>query len=218
MTKLRVILADDHGVVREGLKRLIDAEPDMVVVGEASDGAEAVEKALMLSPDVAVLDVSMAGVNGAEATRQLRVCCPATRILALTVHEDTSYLRELLDAGAFGYVLKRAASDELIRAIRAVASGGVYVDPRIAGKLVSTLIPPRSTSSAALATLSEREAAVLRLIAQGYTNKEIAGQLGLSVKTVETYKARSMEKLGLRSRVDIVRTASERGWLTGSSS
>lgn len=214
MTKLRVLLADDHAIVREGLKRLIDAERDMVVVAEAGDGAEAVEKAVGLAPDIAVLDVSMVGVNGAEATRQLRVCCPATRILALTVHEDTSYLRELLDAGAFGYVLKRAASDELIRAIRAVADGGIYVDPRVAGKLVSTLIPARSTPASALATLSEREAAVLRLIAQGYTNKEIAAQLGLSVKTVETYKARSMEKLGLRSRVDIVRTASERGWLT----
>lgn len=218
MTKLRVILADDHAIVREGLKRLIDAEADMVVVGEASDGAEAVDKAVRLAPDVAVLDVSMGGVNGAEATRQVRASCPGTRILALTVHEDTSYLRELLDAGAYGYVLKRAASDELIRAIRAVAGGGVYVDPRVAGKLVSTLMPPRSTPAAALATLSEREAAVLRLIAQGYTNKEIAGQLGLSVKTVETYKARSMEKLGLRSRVDIVRTATERGWLANSGS
>lgn len=213
MSKLHILLADDHAVVREGLKRLIDAEADMHVVGEASDGAEAIEKAVKLSPDVAVVDVSMGVVNGAEAARQIRTLCPATRILALTVHEDTSYLRELLDAGAAGYMLKRAAADELIRAIRAVASGGVYVDPRIAGKLVNTFSPPKTSAQGANADLSERETAVLRFIAQGYTNKEIASQLGLSVKTVETYKARSMEKLGLRSRVDIVRTAGERGWL-----
>ena len=214
MAKLHILLADDHAVVREGLKRLIDAEPDMRVIGEASEGAEAIDKAVRLCPEVAVIDVSMGDVNGAEATRRIRTSCPGTRVLALTVHEDTSYLRELLDAGAAGYVLKRAAADELIRAIRAVASGGVYVDPRIAGKLVNTFAPPKAALTNAMADLSDRETAVLRYIAQGYTNKEIASQLGLSVKTVETYKARSMEKLGLRSRVDIVRTASERGWLT----
>jgi DNA-binding NarL/FixJ family response regulator len=213
MAKLHILLADDHAVVREGLKRLIDGEGDMRVIGEASDGAEAIEKAKRLCPDVAVIDVSMVNVNGPEATRRIRATSMSTRVLALTVHEDTSYLRELLDAGAAGYVLKRAAADELIRAIRAVAAGGVYVDPRIAGKLVNTFAPPKSAGSAAMADLSERETAVLRFIAQGYTNKEIASQLGLSVKTVETYKARSMEKLGLRSRVDIVRTASERGLL-----
>ena len=214
MAKLHILLADDHAVVREGLKRLIDAEADMRVIAEASDGGEAIEKAIRVSPEVAVIDVSMGSVNGAEATRRIRAACPTTRVLALTVHEDTSYLRELLDAGAAGYVLKRAAAEELIRAIRAVASGGVYVDPRIAGKLVNTFAPQKATSTTAVADLSDRETAVLRFIAQGYTNKEIAAQLGLSVKTVETYKARSMEKLGLRSRVDIVRTASERGWLT----
>lgn len=216
MAKLHILLADDHAVVREGLKRLIDAEADMRVIGEASDGAEAIEKAVRLCPDVGVIDVSMGNVNGAEATRRIRTLCPNTRILALTVHEDTSYLRELLDAGAAGYVLKRAAADELIRAIRSVASGGVYVDPRIAGKLVNTFAPPKTSTHTATADLSERETAVLRLIAQGYTNKEIASQLGLSVKTVETYKSRSMEKLGLRSRVDIIRIAGARGWLTTS--
>src|SRR5688572_11162462 len=214
MAKLHILLADDHAVVREGLKRLIDAEADMRVIAEASDGGEAIEKAIRVSPEVAVVDVSMGTVNGAEATRRIRIACPGTRVLALTVHEDTSYMRELLDAGAAGYVLKRAAADELIRAIRAVAAGGVYVDPRIAGKLVNTFGTTRAASHSAMADLSERETAVLRFIAQGYTNKEIASQLGLSVKTVETYKARSMEKLGLRSRVDIVRVATERGWLS----
>lgn len=215
MNKLRVLLADDHVVVREGLKRLIECEPDMEIVGEASDGGDAIVQASQLCPDIAIVDVSMGEINGAEAARRLREVCPKTKVLALTVHEDKSYLRELLDAGASGYVLKRAAGDELIGAIRSVASGGVYVDPRIAAKLVSTFVEPRSGARPTL-ELSHRETAVLRLIAEGYTNKEIASQLGLSVKTVETYKSRSMEKLGLRSRVDIVRTAGERGWLKSS--
>jgi DNA-binding NarL/FixJ family response regulator len=214
MIKLNILLADDHLIVREGLKRLIEAEADMKVIAEASDGAEAVEKASRLCPDIAVMDVSMAKMNGADATRRIRRDCPNTKVLALTVHEDTSYLRALLDAGAAGYVLKRAAADELIRAIRAVAAGGVYVDPRVAGKLVNPFAHPKTPLVSNVADLSERETAVLRYIAQGYTNKEIANQLGLSVKTVETYKARSMEKLGLRSRVDIVRIATDRGWLS----
>lgn len=213
MTKLQILLADDHAVVREGLKRLIEAQPDMKVIGEAADGREAVEKAVRLSPEVAVMDVSMGELNGVEATRRVRALCPATKVLALTVHEDKSYLRELLDAGAVGYVLKRAAADELVRAIRAVASGGIYVDPRVAGKLLRSFVEPQSALPGATTDLSERETAVMRLIAQGYTNKEIAAQLGVSVKTVETYKARSMDKLGLRSRVDIVRIGTERGWL-----
>jgi two-component system, NarL family, response regulator NreC len=214
MSKLHILLADDHAVVREGLKRLIDTEPDMKVIAAASDGAEALEKAVRLCPDVAVIDVSMPKLNGADATRRLRKECPSTKVLALTVHEDTSYLRALLDAGASGYVLKRAAADELINAIRAVAIGGVYVDPRVAGKLVNPFALPKTPLVNNVTNLSERELSVLRYIAQGYTNKEIANQLGLSVKTVETYKARSMEKLGLRSRVDIVRTATDHGWLT----
>jgi DNA-binding NarL/FixJ family response regulator len=213
MSKLQILLADDHAIVREGLKRLIDAETDMRVVGEAADGREAIEKSVRLSPEVAVMDVSMGDMNGAEATRRIKQSCPGTRVLALTVHEDKSYVRELLDAGAAGYVLKRAAADELIRAIRAVASGGVYVDPRVAAKLLRTFAEPAAAAAGALSELSERETAVMRLIAQGYTNKEIAAQLNVSVKTIETYKARSMEKLGLRSRVDIVRIGTERGWL-----
>ncbi len=211
--KLHVLLADDHVVVREGLKRLIDAEADMKVVAEAGNGAEAVMKALRVSPDVAVLDVSMGEFGGAAATRRLRQELPATKVVALTVHEDRSYLRELLEAGAVGYVVKRAAGDELIQAIRAVAAGGIYVDPRVAGKLVSPFNAPVAGASGVKVTLSERETQVMQLIAQGYTNKEIAAQLDVSVKTVETYKARSMEKLGLRSRVDIVRIAAEQGWL-----
>ena len=213
MSKLRVLLADDHAVVREGLKRLIESQPDMHVVGEAADGAEAVEKVAELRPDIVVMDVSMVPVGGAQATRELRRLCPSTKVLALTVHEDRSYVHELLEAGASGYALKRAAGDELIGAIRAIAASGVYVDSRVAGKLFGGIAQSRPAPLNVKGELSERETEVMRLIAQGFTNKEISAQLGVSVKTVETYKARSMEKLGLRSRVDIVRLATARGWL-----
>lgn len=213
MAKLRVLLVDDHAVVREGLKRLIENEPDMDVVGEADDGRSAVARAKELRPDIAVMDVSLGAVGGAQATREVRQHCPNTKVLALTVHEDKSYVRDLLDAGASGYVLKRAAGDELIGAIRAVAGSGIYVDPRVAGKLLSSLAQAGRPTHEPRVDLSEREAEVIRLIAQGFTNKEISAQLGISVKTVETYKARTMEKLGLRSRVDIVRVAMQRGWL-----
>jgi DNA-binding NarL/FixJ family response regulator len=213
MSNVRILLVDDHAVVREGLKRLIADQPDIEVVGEASDGHEAIEHVKTLRPDVVMMDVSMPHMSGVEATRELKGICPDTRILALTVHEDDAYVRAFLKAGAAGYLLKRAPTEELVRAIRAVASGGVYVDPRVTSRLVHTLSHAERPGAAATMDLSERESEVLRLIARGYANKEIAAQLNLSVKTVETYKARSMEKLGLRSRVDIVRVAVERGWL-----
>lgn len=212
MSELRILLADDHAIVREGLKRLIEAQAGMIVAGEAGDGTAAVRLAVELQPDIAVVDISMGDVNGVRVTREIRQLCPATRVIALTVHEDRSYVHELLEAGASGYVLKRAAADELLRALGAVASGGIYVDPRVAGKLLPVAHAPRSRPDS-LADLSARETEVMRLIARGFTNKEISAQLGVSVKTIETYKARSMDKLGLRSRVDIVRLATERGWL-----
>jgi DNA-binding NarL/FixJ family response regulator len=211
--KLRIVLVDDHAVVREGRKRLLEGQSDIDIVGEASDGREAIDRIVTLQPDVAVMDVSMGLISGAQATREVRQRCPKTKVLALTVHEDRSYMHEMLEAGAAGYLLKRAAGDELVGAIRAVAASGVYVDPRIAGKLITALGSSRPASSDRRDVLSERETEVMRLIAQGFTNKEISAQLGVSVKTIETYKARSMEKLGLRSRVDIVRIATERGWL-----
>ena len=162
---------------------------------------------------VVVMDISMGPVSGVEATRELRQRCPETRILVVTVHEDRSYVQELLEAGASGYMVKRAAAEELIAALRAVATKGMHIDTRVAGKLVASLFAPRAGTSGTGGVPSERESEVLRLIARGYTNKEIAGQLSVSVKTVETYKSRAMEKLGLRSRVDIVRYAGESGWL-----
>jgi two-component system, NarL family, response regulator NreC len=214
MTHLRVFLADDHPVVREGLKTLINANPEMEVVGEAADGAAAVSGVAELDPDVVVMDVSMPGINGAKATAMLKDSKPNRKVLALTLHEERSYIRLLLDAGASGYVLKRSAADELIHAIKAVAEGRVYLDPSLAGGVLETLRgkPNVVVSNKAGAELSDREAEVLRLIALGYSNKEIAAKLELSVKTVETYKKRSVEKLGLRSRVDIVRYAAEQGW------
>ncbi|WP_428304349.1 response regulator [Lacipirellula sp.] len=215
MATLTVVLADDHSVVREGLKSLIAAEPDMKVVGEASDGLAAVVMIDRLAPDVAVVDVSMPGLNGVEATRRIRQDSPKVKVLALTVHEDRSYLRQILDAGANGYVLKRAASQALIGAIRAIASGGTYIDPGIAAKLVKRPGHGTISSTASADGMSAREEEVLRLIAQGFSNKEIAARLAVSTKSVETYKARCMEKLGLTSRVEIVRFAVQEGWLQG---
>jgi two-component system response regulator NreC len=211
MNKIRVLLADDHAVVREGLRALVNAQQEMEVIGEADDGPTAVTMTADLDPDVVVMDVSMPGLNGAQATAQLRAARPDRKVLVLTVHEDKGYLRLLLEAGAAGYVLKRAAASELVRAIRAVADGERYLDPSLAASMVDDLVRPVPEGSAV--ELSEREGEVVRLIALGYSNKEIAARLKLSVKTIETYKTRSMEKLHIRSRVDIVRYAAQRGWL-----
>ena len=214
MDKLRIFLADDHMVVREGLKSLVNAQPDMHVVGEAEDGGAAWRSACELVPDVVVMDVSMPEMSGAEATERLRRDCPRVKVLALTVYEDRGYLRRMLDAGASGYVLKRAVTDELVRAIRTVAAGGSYVDPTLAGSLVSSYFNQDTAEGQAPAgELSERESQVLRLIAWGYSNKEIGWKLNISSKTVDTYKLRLMEKLNLRSRTDIVRYALRQGLL-----
>jgi DNA-binding NarL/FixJ family response regulator len=214
--KIRIVLADDHAVVREGLKTLIHAQEDMVVVGECADGTSAVQAVAEVKPDVAVLDISMPGLNGAMAARQIIQSSPETKVLALTVHEDRSYLRELLDAGAAAYILKRSAADELIRALRMVAAGDLYLDPSLAGKVVASLVGRNTDANgASRGDLSDRETDVVRLIAQGYSNKEIAAHLNVSIKSVETYKTRSMEKLGLRSRTDFVRYALHQGWLDG---
>jgi DNA-binding NarL/FixJ family response regulator len=201
------LVADDHPVVRNGLRGLLEAEPDMTVVGEATDGEAAVRAAAELSLDVVVMDVSMPGMGGEEATARIRRDCPGVRVVALTAYEDRGYLRRLLAAGAGGYVLKRSAAEELVRAIRCVAAGGTYLDPAVAEHVVADLLQPPA------AELSDREAEVLRLVARGYLLKQIAAELGVEHRTVETYKARAMEKLGLKTRVDVVRYAAEKGWL-----
>ncbi|MBL9103058.1 MAG: response regulator transcription factor [Myxococcales bacterium] len=213
MTRVHVLVADDHVVVRAGLRSLLEADPDVCVVGEAEDGDAAVAAAAELQPDVVVMDVSMPGAGGAEATRRIRARWPAIRVVVLTAHEELAYLRQLLAAGASGYLLKRTAADELLRAVRRVALGETYLDPTLAAQATAELAGSGGASGGP--ELSEREAEVLRLIAEGFGNKQIAARLGLSVKTVETYKARAMEKLGLRSRAQLVQYALQRGWLRG---
>lgn len=214
MTQLRVLLAEDHAIVREGLRALLDAQPDMEVVGEAADGLEALDAAKALAPDVVVMDISMPGLDGGRATEAIRRDCPGTRVLALTMHEDKGYLRQLVRAGASGYLLKRAASQDLLHAMRVVAAGGTYLDSALAADVIMAFAGKAAgRASRREDELSEREVEVVRLIARGYSNKEIAAQLDLSPKTVETYKARSLEKLGLSSRSDLVSYAVQRGWL-----
>ena len=210
----RVLMVDDHPVVLAGLKALVEADPDFRVVGEARDGRTALQLAKQLLPDVVVLDISMPEMNGIEVATALLTEQPQCRVLVLTVHEDRAYLSQLLELGVSGYLLKRSASDELIRALHAIIAGGMYLDPAVAGKVVGR--PARDAAgpqAGQTADLSGRETDVLRLVACGHSNKEISARLSISVKTVETYKARAMEKLGYRSRVEVVRYAAEKGWL-----
>jgi len=211
---LRILMADDHPIVLAGLKALVLGDPSLLIVGEARDGRTAHRLATTLRPDVLVLDISLPEMNGTEVARALLAEQPECRILVLTVHEDRATLRQLLDMGVTGYLVKRSAADELLRAIHAVASGGTYLDPAIAGKLIGGGLTSASrTKGGHTAELSERETDVLRLIANGHSNKEISARLAISVKTIETYKARAMEKLGFRTRVDVVRHAISKGWL-----
>jgi DNA-binding NarL/FixJ family response regulator len=211
---IRVFLVDDHQIVRSGLRALIDAEEDMSVVGEAADGLAGLNGAADLQPDVVVMDLAMPGLGGIEATQRLTPLSPHTKVLALTAHDERDYIELVMAAGASGYVLKRSAADDLVRAIRALASGGVYLDPAMAATAVAPL--RRSSNAAVAGRLSEREAEVLRSIAEGHAVKDIAATLAISTRTLETYRARAMEKLGLKTRADIVRYALQRGWLRSS--
>ena len=214
MMKLRVFLADDHAMLREGLKVLVNAQADMECVGEASDGRAAVACVRELMPDVVVLDVSMPEMNGLQATERIKQCCPEAKVLTLTRHTDDGYLQQLLKAGVSGYVLKQSASTVLLTAIRAVAAGQKFLDPTITGKVIGSYVA-RSASKGmpSLSELSDREQEVLRMVAWGYSNKEIASRLDISVKTVEVHKANAMRKLDMHSRIDIVRYALLQGWL-----
>jgi DNA-binding NarL/FixJ family response regulator len=211
---LRVLLADDHVTVRHGLKLLIDAEPDMTVIAEADDGESAVQQAIALKPDVVVMDISMPGMTGLVATRQLRQLQSDVAVVTLTRHSDDAYLQELLRAGVSGYVLKQSAPAELLQAIRAAAAGGQYLDSSLTARVTAGFLAREGKRiGRSGAALSERESEVLRLIASGYSNKEIGARLSLSVKTVEAHKANAMRKLGLTGRIDIVKYAVLQGWL-----
>ena len=209
---LNVVLAEDHATVREGIKMLVNAQTDMRVIGEAADGAAAIKKVREKRPDILVMDISMPEMNGLKATRKLKAEFPDVKILTLTRHADDSFLEQLISAGANGYVLKQSAPAELINAIRAIGSGKSYLDSSLAGKVMSS-IAGRKLRGDQSGEISDREREVLRLIALGYANKEIASQQGLSVKTVEAHKANAMRKMNMTGRIDIVRYAILQGWL-----
>jgi two-component system, NarL family, response regulator NreC len=216
MDKIRLLLVDDHKIVRAGLKMLFQAEPDMEIVGEASSGASALIRVSELQPDVVVMDVAMPGMSGIEATRQIKEASPETAVIALTMHEDEQYFFQMLAAGAAGYVPKRAAPDDLVSAIRAVSQGQVFLYPSLAKLLVADYLqrtePEAELSPAAELTPRERE--VLTCIAEGYTNREIGEKLTISVKTVDRHRENIMHKLNMQSRVDLVKYAIEKGLIT----
>jgi len=216
MSEIRVLLAEDHDTVRQGLKLLIDAQPDMAVVGDVSNGKLAVEqlRTLAPTPQVAVLDVSMPQMNGLETTRAMVEIDPRLAIVALTRYSDEAYVQALLGAGAMGYVLKQSDPSELLLAIRAAASGKQYLDSALTARVAGAFVARHARRGGAAAPrITDREIEVLRLIASGHSNKEIAAQLDISIKTVEVHKANAMRKLQLRGRIDIVRYAVLQGWL-----
>jgi DNA-binding NarL/FixJ family response regulator len=210
MKRIRILLADDHAVVRQGFKMILSAQSDMEIVGEAGHGREAVELAEKLKPDVAVMDVAMPELNGIEATRRLAETSPHTRVLALSMHKDSVYVREILRAGARGYLIKDAAASDLLAAVRAVASGEGYLSPAVSNAVLDDY---RRHVTNPIDLLTSREREVLQMIAEGKTNKEIAGVLNLSVYTVDAHRGRIMEKLNLHSINDLVRFAMRNGMI-----
>lgn len=211
MRKIRVQLIDDHSVVRAGVRLLVDYQADMEVVGEASSALEAVRQARVAHPDVMVLDIGLPGCSGLDAIKPLREVSPKSRILILSTHDDQAYVRLALAAGAAGYVAKQATATELTHAIRTVAAGRSYINVTLAGKALQTVLEGRRPPASGVDALSEREKQVLILVAAGHTNQAAADELSLSVKTVETYRRRAMEKLGVSTRASLVRIALESG-------
>ncbi len=211
--KTRIVLADEQPIVLNGLRNLIMTESDLELVGEATNGPAALAIIRETRPDVAVVDVSLSGLNGIVLTRRLSTEIPSVGVLVLTSYEDRGFVKQAFEAGARGYVLKRSAAEHLILAVRAVAVGSLYVDPIIRRRLFDVDPKNIARSRNTGGELTERETEVLKLIALGFTNKEIARQLGLGVKSVETYKARGTEKLGLKTRAELVRYAAGQGWL-----
>ena len=212
MKKIRVIVADDHETVRQGLRALLAAKEDIEVVAEAPNGREAIDRVRALKPDIAVLDLSMPGVSGLAAARAIKAAQPEVGIVALTRHADDAYVQELLSAGAGAYVLKQSPVEELLKAIRAVARGERYLDATLIARNAKAYLSRYSTGHSR-PPISDREASVLRLMAIGHSNKEIASALDIAVKTVEVHKANAMRKLDLRGRIDVVRYAVLNGWL-----
>jgi two-component system response regulator NreC len=215
MAKVRILLADDHAILRAGLRVLINAQADMEVVAEAASGREAVETAVAVEPDVAIVDITMPDGNGVWVAERLHDLVPKTRVLTLTMHEDQAYLKAALAAGASGFVVKRAADTELLQAIRTVVEGRLFIDASFGDRVLAELLNPvASPVSPAVDTLTAREQQVLVLLAHGCTNKQAAEHLGLSMRSIETYRSRLSDKLGFQSRVDLVRYAIESGLMS----
>jgi DNA-binding NarL/FixJ family response regulator len=215
MTRSTITLCDDHPIVLNGLRNLIESEPDFEIAGTATDGLAALKLVTDKRPDIALIDISMPQLNGIALARKLAEEVPAVRVVVLTVYEDRAFLKQALDAGVRGYLLKRSAAESLIQALRAVLTGGIYVDPAIADRVFVNNAPRqgRNGDKPLMPALTERESEVLKLTALGFTNKETARRLDIGVKSVETYKARGLEKLGLSTRAELVRYASTEGWL-----
>jgi DNA-binding NarL/FixJ family response regulator len=213
MPKIRVLLADDHAIVREGVKALLNLADDMEVVGEAADGREAIERAVELEPDVAVMDIAMPGLGGLEATLEIRKRCPRTRILILSQYDDREYVRRFLKLGVSGYVLKKSAGADLIGAIRSVFRGGLVLDPDVAREAMREHDGTAEGGGGAdpYDSLTDREKQVLKLVAEGRSNKEVADVLGISVKTAMSHRERVMEKLDVHSRTELIRFAIRQG-------
>lgn len=210
--KIRVLLAEDHAIVREGTRELLQREPDMEVVGEASDGEEAVELAARLHPDLVVMDIAMPKLNGIEATKRIKALHPATAVLILTAYDNDQYIFALLEAGAAGYLLKNVRGSELVEAVRAVHGGESVLHPAVARKVVDHLRAPKPLDSVAAETLSDREMEVLKLAARGLSNKDIARELSLSPRTVQTHLTNIFNKLAVASRTEAILYGLRRGW------
>lgn len=208
---IRVLIADDHTIVRAGVRLLLDTEPDIEVVGEAVEGSEALALTRKLCPDVVLMDVAMPGMDGMEATRQIKAHCPETQVLVLTMHRSDEYFFKMLQAGASGYIIKGAETHELLRAVHVVAQGEVFLYPTITSKLVREYLDITRAGTSGTPSLSPREKEIMRLLAEGYSNKEIAEKLVITLSTVYTHRSKLMDKLGLTSRYDLVQYARRKG-------
>ncbi len=213
MGKISVLICDDHTILREGIRLLLNTQPDIEVVGEASDGRQAVEMAAEFRPDVILMDIAMPSLNGLEATKQIRRDRPAARVLVLTMYESDEYVSQMLEAGAAGYVLKKVAGSELVYAIRAVSQGEAFLYPSITKRLVEDYLRRVESGQErdSFDGLTDREREVLQLVAEGHTNKEMATLLNLSVRTVQNHRAHIMEKLGMHDRGELIKYAIQKG-------